>query len=216
MSGFPQINIPPKEDVDNNHNKNVKQKGTNKDESIEDDHGKLWKYLDRAKLKCYTRRGIVPEDSVDDYIKWYNVLMKFLNNNNKENVDEDSIIEWFEWLKNDGKYAASSIFTIFSCAKKLLIVTTGTDCNKYYFAKEWLKKNAKNFVPKQAPIFEERQWREYIEMDDVEMKEKTASIYGRFGRFRAIDYTNQYYNQFIREYNGTAVIKLFERGMLNF
>ena len=189
MSGFPQTSIPPKEVVDVHRNKNVKQVGSTDDQSIqmEDDHGKLWKFLDEGKLKCYSRRGMIPKDSIDDYIKWYNVLMKFLNNNNKESVDEDGIIEWFEWLKNDGKYAASSIY---SHAKRLLIVTTGTDCNKCYFAKEWLKKNAKNYVPNQAQIFEERQWREYIEMADVEMKEKTASIYGRFNRFRAIDYAN--------------------------
>ena len=45
--------------------------------------------------------------------------------------------------------------------------------------------------------------------ENIYIREKVASIYGRFGRFRAIDYTTQYYNKYISEHKGTASIKLF-------
>ena len=181
-----------------------------------DDWGKKWKYLDLEKLKNYGRKGLVPQKSIGEYIKWYNGLMSFLNDKDKDQFTEDSVIDYFEHLKNEQGAAASSIYSMFSGIKCLVQVTMGIDCNKFYFAKRWLKQNAKGKEPKKAPTFEDGDMDKFIKLPDPNdefLREKVAATYGKNGRFRAVDYTMQNYDKYDEEHKGYAKIKHFEKGL---
>ena len=50
-----------------------------------------------------------------------------------------------------------------------------------------------------------------MELEDPGLiREQVASVYGKYGRLRAVDYTNLYYHQDILEHEGTAWIKEYE------
>ena len=72
---------------------------------------------------------------------------------------------------------------------------------------------------KKAAIFEDDDFEKFRDLPDPEnklMREKVASIFGRFGSSRPCDYAVLHYNKEIKECKGTAYIKVFEKGMFYF
>ena len=145
-------------------------------------------------------------------MNWYNIFIDYLNEKNVSQLSEDIALEFLDYLKKEKQYKCSSIRSIWCGVKSIALVILNIDFDLYPHCRKWMKKNGKGEEPQQAPVFIPNDFTRFLELEDPDnfiLREKVASIYGKFGRFRAIDYMSQHYNKFIEEFNGTAWIKLF-------
>ena len=178
---------------------------------ILDDWGKYWKYINENQLKQYSRQGTIPNLSKKDYIKWYNLFISFLNEKGVQGISEEITLQFLDYLKEEKQYRWNSIYSIWSGVKSIALVTLNLDFDRYVLCKRWLKQNGKGKDTKKASTFTDEDFVEFLKLKDRNlMREQIASIYGKYGRLRAVDYTNLYYDKDVPEHEGRAWIKKYD------
>ena len=87
-------------------------------------------------LKCHSRQGVLPEISKPEYIKWYNIFIKYLNEHTVAEFSEDVVLNFFECCKNELKYNHNSMYAIFSGIKSTSHTVLRKDMDQYFLCKK--------------------------------------------------------------------------------
>ena len=110
------------------------------------------------------KKALVPAASKKKYLNIYSEFCKWLMNNggNLEHISESIVLSYFSHLAD--KYAVSTLWSSYSCLKKMLLVKHFVDLKQWPLLQDFLKQKEKTYLKKKAltfshdqnlPVFEE-------------------------------------------------------------
>jgi len=132
--------------------------------------------------------SLIPTKSSEIYIKYYDQFVQYLSQNKSSisYASENKCLAFFEDLSS--KYAASTLWTIFSCISKMLLINHGVDTKQWKAMKAFLKKRDETHIKKKSNTFSREDLDGFLKESDNE-QDKLALLIGLCGGMRPAELT---------------------------
>ncbi len=141
------------------------------------------------------KESLLPEQSREDYYRWYKQFQLFLKQYSLDYV-QDSALIWAEHMKEKGA-AHTTMYSMWSGIKAVLRRVDNINAEKWDNMKLWLKNYASGKFAKSAPAFTAEQVHKFLSSaSDTEfIRQKLALGLGLHGRLRASEYALLFHNK---------------------
>ena len=148
---------------------------------------------------------LLPKQSKEIYDRWYMLFKIWQNTNNLNNINEDNLFLYIDKISQ--KYAPSSLWTIYSCIKKKLLVEESIDISNYLKVIALLNVKNNEYLAKNATIFTREDVDNFLEKagNDLYLREKLIVIIAIAGGMRSDELINLKFEDLILNKEGIKI-----------
>ena len=141
---------------------------------------------------------MIPETSKDKYDFYFSLFLGFIADYDVEvdAVNEELLLAFFKDMSDF--YAPNTLWTIFSCVKKKLLIHTSIDIGKFPLVTQYLKKKNDKYLPKKALTFEPDEIKSFLRDSGILGQIKLAILIGLFGGLRNCELYNIQFKDIVR------------------
>lgn len=148
---------------------------------------------------------LLPKKSKEIYNKWYDNFINWQTKNELFEITENTLLLYFDELSKN--FSANSLWTIYSCLKKKILLEKNIDIKNFAKITNFLKIKNNDYLPKKAAVFKREEIENFLDNASNQefIREKLIVLISLSGGMRCDELINLCFEDIKKNNDGLKV-----------